>query len=215
MVLNHDVRIKRYQLHPWLDYKLSLILKECKKKGIYLIITEGFRTKKYQDELYEKGRTKPGKIITNAKGSTYSSQHMWGIAFDIAINDKNLVYDTKTIKKVAKIAKSKKVGLGWGGDWKSFKDMPHFYLKKWGSTTTKLKNIYGKPDNFEKTWRKKVSGTKKGLNVWNKTRTKVLIKKVPNGTVVDVMYSKTYLFGKYTKVRIGNVIGLMKTKYLK
>lgn len=211
----HDVRVDRSKLHPWLDYKLSLLLKGCAKKGIYLIVTEGFRTKEYQDELYAKGRTKPGKIVTNARGSTYSSQHMWGIAFDIAINDSKLLYDTKTIKKVAKIAKSSKVGLAWGGDWKSIVDTPHFYLKKWGNTTEKLKQKYGTPDKFKKTWTKKVSGTKKGLNIWNKTHTKVLKKKLPNGTTVEVMYTKKYPFGKFAKVRYGGLVGLMAAKYLK
>lgn len=211
----HDIRIDRSKLHPWIDYKLSLLLKNCEKKGIFLIITEGFRTKEYQDELYAKGRTKPGKIVTNAKGSTYSSQHMWGAAFDIAINDAKLLYDANTIKKVAKIAKSSKVGLAWGGDWKSIVDTPHFYLKKWGSTTTKLKQKYGTPDKFKKTWKKKVTGTKKGLNIWNKTHTKVLKKKLPNGATVEVMYTKTYPFGKFAKVRYGGIVGLMATKYLK
>lgn len=211
----HDVRIDRSKIHPWLDYKLSLLLKNCEKQGIFLIITEGFRTKEYQDELYAKGRTKPGTIVTNAKGSTYSSQHMWGVAFDIAINDAKLLYDEKTIKKVAKIAKSSKVGLAWGGDWKSIVDTPHFYLKKWGSTTAKLKQQYGTPDNFKKTWKKKVTGTKKGLNIWNKTHTKVMKKKLPNGTTVEVMYTKTYPFGKFAKVRYGGIVGLMAEKYLK
>lgn len=211
----HDIRIDRSKIHPWLDYKLSLLLKNCAKKGIYLIITEGFRTKEYQDDLYAKGRTKPGKIVTNAKGSTYSSQHMWGIAFDIAINDTKLLYDEKTIKKVAKIAKSSKVGLAWGGDWKSIVDTPHFYLKKWGSTTAKLKQQYGMPDKFKKTWKKKVTGTKKGLNIWDKTHTKVKKKKLPNGTTVEVMYTKTYPFGKFAKVRYGGLVGLMAAKYLK
>lgn len=211
----HDVRIDRTLLHPWLDYKLGLLLDRCEEKGIYLIITEGFRTKEYQDSLYAKGRTAPGKIVTNAKGSTYSSQHMWGIAFDIAINDTNLLYDNKTIAKVAKIAKSSKVGLGWGGDWTSIVDTPHFYLKKWGSTTTELKRLYRTPDNFKKTWAKKVSGTKKGLNIWNAAHTKVKKKKLPNGTKVEVMYTKTYPFGKFTKVRYKGIVGLMKAKYLK
>jgi peptidoglycan L-alanyl-D-glutamate endopeptidase CwlK len=211
MTKHHSIRIDRTKLHPWLDYKLSLLLAECEKKGIYLIITEGFRTKKYQDELYAKGRTTAGKIVTNAKGSTYSSQHMWGIAFDIAINDTKLLYDETTIKKVAKIAKSSKVGLGWGGDWTSIVDTPHFYIKKWGSTTTKLKSLYGTPDKFEKTWTKEVFGTKKGLNIWNKTRTKVLKKKLPNGTKVNVMYSKA----GYSKVEYAGVIGWMKSSYLK
>ena len=215
MKKEHDVRINREKLHPWLDYKLGLLLKQCAKKGIYLIITEGFRTKEYQDALYAKGRTAPGKVVTNAKGSTYSSQHMWGIAFDIAINDSKLLYDSVMIKKVANIAKSKKVGLKWGGDWKSIIDTPHFYLGKWGSTTSKLKSTYGTPDKFKETWTKKVYGTKSGLNIWNNSLTKILKSKLKNGTKVEVMYNKKYLFGNYTKVRYGAIVGLMKTKYLK
>ena len=125
MAKKHDIRIDRKKLHPWLDYKLGVFLKECEKAGIYLIITEGFRTVEQQEALYAKGRTKPGKIVTNARGNSYSSQHMWGVAFDVAINDSKHLYDASLIKKVAKLAK--KIGLGWGGDWKSFPDMPHFF----------------------------------------------------------------------------------------
>jgi len=114
MTKKYDIRIDRTLLHPWPDYKLTKLLAACKKQGIYLIITEGFRTKEYQDELYAKGRTRPGSIVTNAKGSTYSSRHMWGVVFDIAINDSKLLYDAATIKKVAAIAKSSGIGLGWG-----------------------------------------------------------------------------------------------------
>ena len=154
MKKQNDIRVDLEKMHPWLVYKLKLLLKHCNENGIYLIITEGFRTKEYQDSLYAKGRTKPGKVVTNAKGSTYSSQHMWGIAFDIAINDSKLLYDNATIKKVAKIAKSKKVGLSWGGDWKSIVDTPHFYLGKWGSTTAKLKGKYTNPDNMDFCYKK-------------------------------------------------------------
>ena len=143
--MGHDIRIQRSKLHPWLNYKLTLLLNQCEKKGIYLIITQGFRSKAEQDNLYAQGRTKPGNIVTNAKGSDYSSQHQWGIAFDIAINEKD-IYNAAKIKEVAKIAKSKKVGLAWGGDWISPVDMPHFYLDKWGDTPRQLKTTYG---NFE------------------------------------------------------------------
>lgn len=210
MKKEHDIRIDRTKLHPWLNYKLTLLLKQCAKKGIYLIITQGFRSKAEQDALYAQGRTKKGSIVTNAKGSDYSSQHQWGIAFDIAINDPKLLYNEATIKKVAKIAKSNKVGLAWGGDWTSPVDTPHFYLDKWGDTPSKLKKKYGVFDNFKKTWTKEVFGTKKGLNIWNKTRTKVLKKKVPNKTKVNVMY-----IGKgYAKVEYNGVVGYMKAKYL-
>ena len=41
MKKKHDVRIDRTKLHPWLDYRLGILLKKCAKKGLYLIITEG------------------------------------------------------------------------------------------------------------------------------------------------------------------------------
>lgn len=220
MTKKHDIRINRTKLHPWLNYKLGLLLKQCAKKGIYLIITEGFRSKEYQDKLYAKGRTKPGNIVTNAKGSDYSSQHQWGIAFDIALNydvdgDGRItddIYNNKGIKDVAKIAKSKKVGLAWGGDWTSPVDTPHFYLDKWGDTPSKLKRTYGNFDNFKKTWTKKVSGANEnGIRIFGKSKITVLKKGLKNGTVVNVMYVK----GNYAKVEYKGTVGFCKIKYLK
>jgi metal-dependent hydrolase (beta-lactamase superfamily II) len=158
--------------------------------------------------LYAKGRTKPGKIVTNAKGSTYSSQHMWGIAFDIAINDSKLLYDTATIKKVAVIAK--KIGLGWGGDWTSIVDTPHFYLTKWGSTTSQLKSLYATPDVFKKTWKKKVK-REKGLLLWKaKSKLTGSYLRIPNGATVEVLYTK----GWYTKVRYKGKVGYVNKKFV-
>ena len=151
----------------WLNYKLGLLLKQVRKrKGYTLLLRRDLRSKAEQDALYAQGRTKKGNIVTNAKGSDYSSQHQWGIAFDIAINDPKLLYNEATIKKVAKIAKSNKVGLAWGGDWTSPVDTPHFYLDKWGDTPSKLKKKYGVFDNFKKTWTMKVSGANdKGIRI--------------------------------------------------
>lgn len=204
MKKQHDVRIDRDKLHPWLDYKLGLLLKKCAKKGIYLIITEGFRTKEYQDQLYAKGRTAPGKIVTNARGNSYSSQHQWGIAFDIAINDARHLYDPAKIKTVAKIAKLKKVGLSWGGDWKGLVDTPHFYLGKWGSTTKKLKQKYGTPDKFKKYWKRIM---KKGRYLYDTKAMKLGGKKkdwIRAGEKVTVLwYSKL----GYAKVKYDGKIG--------
>lgn len=195
MKKQNDIRVDIDKMHPWLVYKLKLLLKHCNENGIYLIITEGFRTKEYQDSLYAKGRTKPGKVVTNAKGSTYSSQHMWGIAFDIAINDSKLLYDNATIKKVAKIAKSKKVGLSWGGDWKSIVDTPHFYLSKWGSTPAALKNKYGTVERFKKEWSKK---TKKNCKLWRKKvlRASKSLGKIPAGSKVELLYTSKLGYAK-------------------
>lgn len=208
MKKEHDIRIDRSKLHPWLDQKLTVLLKKCEKQGIYLIITEGFRSKEYQDSLYAQGRTKPGKIVTNAKGSTWSSQHMWGIAFDIAINDSKLLYDAATIRKVAVIAKG--IGLGWGGDWKSIVDTPHFYLPEWGSTTTRLKALYGTPDKFRKTWKKTVK-REKGVLLWKASSKKTGTHgRIPKGAAVEVLYSKAW----YTKVRYKNKVGYVNKKFV-
>lgn len=208
MKKEHDVRINRKLLHPQLDVKLSKMLKGCAKEGIYLIITEGFRTVAYQDSLYAKGRTAPGNIVTNARGNSYSSQHQWGIAFDIAINDAAKLYDATLISKAATIGK--KVGLSWGGDWKSIVDTPHFYLGKWGSTTQTLKSKYVTPDNFKKTWTAKVI-REKGVRLFKEATRKTEIKRLPYNTTVDVIYRSKL---GYAKVRHKGDIGYVLKKYL-
>lgn len=140
------------QLHPLLQAKIVQLKAECKKQGLSIGIGECLRTVAEQDALYAQGRTKPGKIVTNAKGSTYSSQHQWGIAFDFFQNVKGKEFDNskKFFNKVGKIAES--IGLGWGGSWTSIVDLPHCYLPTWGSTTTRLKSAYEKPETFKKIW---------------------------------------------------------------
>jgi D-alanyl-D-alanine carboxypeptidase len=94
---------------------------------IKLRVAEGFRTIAEQDDLYAKGRTKPGKIVTNAKGG--ESNHNSGLAIDVYIVncDGTIDLDTVIPPKVVTIAKQE--GLEWGGDWKKFKDYPHFEKK--------------------------------------------------------------------------------------
>lgn len=154
-------------LHPELQSKIVQLIEECKKAGINIGISECLRTMAEQDALYAKGRTAPGSIVTNAKGSTYSSQHMWGVAADFYLimdvdgdgktSDDSYNNSTGLFNKVGQIAQS--IGLGWGGAWKSFKDLPHVYLPKWGSTTSQLKAKYGTPAKFFVTWSNKSVST--------------------------------------------------------
>ena len=208
MIDHNDIRIDRAQLHPLLNYKLHKLLVRCNKKGIYLIITDGYRTVAYQDALYAKGRTTTGNIVTNARGNSYSSQHQWGIAFDVAINDSKLLYDTAMISKVSKVAK--KLGLGWGGDWTTIVDIPHFYLKSWGDTTTNLKSKYGTPSQFKDTWQVKVT-KKGGCHLWKNTKKLGYHCNIPYGNNVDVMFSKLW----YTKVKYRSMVGYVNKKCIK
>ena len=138
--------------HPELQQKAEKLVSACRGHGLLIGIGECFRTVAEQDALYAKGRTEPGSIVTNAKGSSYSSHHQWGTAFDIYRNDGEGAYNDSDgfFSKVGAIGV--KIGLEWGGNWRSPVDKPHFQLPYWGSTTAMLKNLYGTPEEFKKTW---------------------------------------------------------------
>lgn len=138
--------------HPELQEKAEKLVSACKGYGLLIGIGECYRTVEEQDKLYAQGRTAPGSIVTNAKGSSYSSHHQWGTAFDIYRNDGTGAYNDSDgfFSKVGAIGV--KIGLEWGGNWTSPVDKPHFQLPYWGSTTTMLKNLYGTPEEFKKTW---------------------------------------------------------------
>ena len=138
--------------HPELQEKAKKLVSACRGQGLLIGIGECYRTVAEQDALYAKGRTAPGEIVTNAKGSSYSSHHQWGTAFDIYRNDGKGAYNDSDgfFYKVGTIGV--KIGLEWGGNWTSPVDKPHFQLPYWGSTATMLKNLYGTPEEFKKTW---------------------------------------------------------------
>lgn len=138
--------------HPRLQKLAAQLLEECSRQGLKIKIGETLRTMAEQDDLYAQGRTKPGNIVTNAPGSSYSSYHQWGTAFDIYRDDGQGAYNVsgQFFEKVGEIGVS--IGLEWGGNWKSIVDKPHFQLPDWGSTTTGIKKMYANPEEFMKTW---------------------------------------------------------------
>lgn len=141
------------QLHPELQAKIKQLQAICVEQGLELGIAECLRTAEEQDALYAQGRTKPGSIVTYARGCDYGSQHQWGIAFDFFQNIPGHAYDDYGFfRNVGTLAKS--VGLAWGGDWTDFVDMPHLYLPQWGDTPAALKRQYLMPENFFASWNK-------------------------------------------------------------
>lgn len=181
------------QLHPRLQEKIAQLKELCKKEGLALGIAECFRTVAEQDALYAKGRTTAGSIVTNAKGSTYSSQHQWGIAFDFFKNIKGHEYDDASFfARVGALAKS--IGLGWGGDWTGFVDRPHLYLPDWGSTTTKLKQQYGTFEKFKATWK----ATEEKVNEKKEVYKLTTLKKGSKGNDVTIFETIMKKMGYYT-----------------
>ena len=102
------------------------------------MVTQGLRTAKYQNELYQQGRTKRGLKVTNADGYIKKSNHQmktdgYGYAIDFVIlNGKVLDWDTESkyeavAKHILDTGHKLGVNLEWGGNWK-FKDYPHIQI---------------------------------------------------------------------------------------
>jgi peptidoglycan L-alanyl-D-glutamate endopeptidase CwlK len=88
------------------------------------VITEGLRTIEKQRQLLAAGAT-----------TTLRSRHLTGHAFDVAaLVNGEIRWDWPLYKAIADAIKAKAALLGikiqWGGDWKTFKDGPHFQLDK-------------------------------------------------------------------------------------
>jgi len=116
---------KLQNVHEMVQEKSYELIRQAYKESIFVVITEGFRLIEQQHKLYSQGRTTPGIIVTNAKGGY--SYHNYGLAFDIALLDNNGEVDWTIGRRWNKAGEvGKRIGLEWGGDWKSLKDYPHF-----------------------------------------------------------------------------------------
>ena len=88
------------------------------------IITEGLRTVERQRQLVAKGASQ-----------TMNSRHITGHAVDLAATvDGEVRWDWPLYHRLATAMKEAARQLGirmvWGGDWRSFKDGPHFELDR-------------------------------------------------------------------------------------
>lgn len=107
-------------------------LLSVRQAGIKAVIICGTRTFAEQEEIYAQGRTKPGKVVSNARAG--SSVHNYGKAWDFVVfeglNDKGgtgeALWESPDMRKAGAIAIEQ--GLDWGGAWKSFADIPHIQL---------------------------------------------------------------------------------------
>ena len=87
-------------------------------------VIEGVRSKARQEQLFKAGASQ-----------TLNSRHLTGHAVDLAalVND-SIRWDWPLYFKIAdamkKASSQLKIKIVWGGDWRTFKDGPHFELSK-------------------------------------------------------------------------------------
>ena len=120
MINSRDLK----ELHPVVEQKARKFIAAAKKEGIDVLVTSTYRDNESQNALYAQGRSKPGRIVTNARAG--QSWHNFRCAFDVVpiVNGKAQWNDMRTFRRLGEIGKS--VGLEWAGDWKSFKEYAHF-----------------------------------------------------------------------------------------
>lgn len=115
---------KLEDLNPYVAKLAKQFIAAAKKEGIDVLVTSTYRDGESQNAIYAQGRTKPGRIVTNARAG--QSWHNYRLAFDVVpiVNGKAMWNDLRTFKRLGELGKS--VGLEWAGDWKSFKELAHF-----------------------------------------------------------------------------------------
>lgn len=106
-------------VHPDL---VRVVKKAAAISDLDFTVLEGLRTKERQAQLMKQGATK-----------TMNSRHLTGHAVDLApMLDGVVSWDWPLYHRLAKIVKMaaviEGVAITWGGDWRIFKDGPHWEL---------------------------------------------------------------------------------------
>ena len=132
---------------------LQLIIEEAIKwSPIDFGVSHGYRSPEEQNELYKKGRTEPGQIVTYLDGYNKKSKHNESPsqAVDIYCSPSEIMYDPEHLCAVggvimataARLYEEGKINsrLVWGNDWNKngilikkdgserFVDIPHFQI---------------------------------------------------------------------------------------
>jgi len=119
---------KLEDLEPIVAAKAANFLDRCRAEGIDVLVTSTYRDNESQNALYAQGRTKPGAKVTNAKAG--QSWHNWRAAFDVVpMRDGKPVWGTAGAdltlwQRLGAIGAE--CGLEWAGNWKTFREYPHF-----------------------------------------------------------------------------------------
>lgn len=120
-ILSRRSRDRLTGVHPDLVEVVKLALD---KSAVDFTVLEGVRSKTRQQQLYNAGASK-----------TLNSRHLTGHAVDLGAYVGGTVrWDWPLYHKIAEAMKAAAAELNvpivWGGDWRTFKDGPHFELRK-------------------------------------------------------------------------------------
>src|SRR5437660_3691972 len=111
--MNTSSQTRLQKVHPELAKRVTELIQALQAQGMQVEVVQGLRTFEEQDELYAQGRSKPGQIVTRAKGG--QSNHNYGIAVDLCpfVNGQPQWNDNHAFVRIGKEAENR--GLEWGG----------------------------------------------------------------------------------------------------
>lgn len=106
-------------VHPDL---ISVVKRAIELTEVDFVVIEGLRTLERQKELVKKGASQ-----------TINSRHLTGHAVDLGawVDNKiswNWAYYYKIADAMKQASQELNIPIEWGGDWKTFKDGPHYQL---------------------------------------------------------------------------------------
>jgi len=120
---NHELDARSERNLRGVHPDLVAVMREAiRRHPVKATITEGLRTLERQRKLLAAGASR-----------TLRSRHLTGHAVDVVfIMDRRARWDWPLYKDFADtvkaVAKEKGIRVVWGGDWRTFKDGPHFEL---------------------------------------------------------------------------------------
>ena len=104
------------------DIQAEFLLQVCKL--VYYATELGFKVT--GGEL-QRTPEQQAMYVKTGRSKTMESNHLRKCAIDLNfIRDGKLVYDQKLLQPLGDYWESLHPNNRWGGNWKSFKDMPHF-----------------------------------------------------------------------------------------
>jgi peptidoglycan L-alanyl-D-glutamate endopeptidase CwlK len=142
--MNDASRRRLDKVHPTLSAAIKVLLDILAKNGMQIEVVQGLRTFAEQDGLFAQGRSKPGPVVTRARGG--QSNHNYGLAVDVVpFNNGQPNWNAPLGVWTTIGSEAEKLGLEWGGDWKKFVDKPHIQLP--GMSVAECLSLYRRAGN--------------------------------------------------------------------
>lgn len=142
--MNDASRKRLAQVHPALAARIQTLVEILAQHGIQVEVVQGLRTFAQQDALFAQGRTRPGPVVTRARGG--QSNHNYGLAVDLVPFTNGQPNWNAPLGVWTTIgSEAEKLGLEWGGDWRKFVDKPHVQLP--GLSVAECLSLYRRAGN--------------------------------------------------------------------